>query len=302
MADPKNIIKALSDRAIAFAPIYRHITGSTTCALLLSQIVYWSKKKDKFYKTDEEIADETAMTLAEVRGAKARLKQMPFITITREGLPAKTWYRLDFGRLAEAIEGAHNKQTSLANNHQSSIADLPNLECANHADTTKITTKDYIQRVETPLPPKGGFASADASEPSVDEKKSGTQKSTRGAGGRAAMVARALDELGMDGESRALVEDWIEYRAKELGKPLKTAHGIKRMVNRLRELSGGSFGAAKRIIQQSKDHEWSDLYAIKANTAKHGTQPTVEERIERASRIVDAAYRSVEARRKGEWQ
>jgi hypothetical protein len=57
-----NTLKILNQKPIAYYPIYRQITGSTTAGILLSQLMYWFSVKDKFYKTDADIIEETMLT------------------------------------------------------------------------------------------------------------------------------------------------------------------------------------------------------------------------------------------------
>lgn len=114
----KALLRQLSKRQIAYHPVYRKITGSTTAGIMLSQIMYWWDKMDgrEFYKTDADFIEETAMTQDEIRGAKNRLKNLEFVKITRKGIPAKTFYTVDSDKLIEAItyieEGETPKQVS----------------------------------------------------------------------------------------------------------------------------------------------------------------------------------------------
>lgn len=91
-----SILKLLNQRPIAYYPIYREITGSTTAGILLSQLICWFSKKDKFYKTDKEIIEETMLTKKELEAAKKKIKKLSFIKVTREGIPAKTYYKIDW--------------------------------------------------------------------------------------------------------------------------------------------------------------------------------------------------------------
>ena len=99
----KNVLKILNQKPIAYYPVYRQITGSTTAGILLSQLMYWFSKKDKFYKTDTEIREETFLTEKELKNAKSKLKKLSFITISREGIPAKTYYQIDWKELEKAL-------------------------------------------------------------------------------------------------------------------------------------------------------------------------------------------------------
>ncbi len=92
----KQILKELNQRPIAYYPVYRKLTGSTTAGILLSQLMYWFNKKDKFHKTNDELMDETMLTKDELKSAKNKIKKLPFIDVKLEGLPAKTYYVIDW--------------------------------------------------------------------------------------------------------------------------------------------------------------------------------------------------------------
>lgn len=91
-----SILKSLNQRPISFFPIYRDVTGSMTGAILLSQLMYWFSKKDKIYKTDTEVMSETRLSRGELESAKKLIKSCGFIIVTREGIPAKTFYEINW--------------------------------------------------------------------------------------------------------------------------------------------------------------------------------------------------------------
>ncbi|RYA23915.1 hypothetical protein CRU96_05770 [Malaciobacter halophilus] len=99
----KHILKQLNQKPIAYYPIYREITGSTTGGILLSQLMYWFSKKDKIFKTDKEIIEETFLTRKELENAKKLIKKLDFITVSREGLPAKTYYEIDWNEMLSSL-------------------------------------------------------------------------------------------------------------------------------------------------------------------------------------------------------
>jgi len=90
------VIQELHRRRISFHPIYRDVVGSITGALLLSQLMYWFGKKNRIYKTDQMFRDEIRLSEAEMKAAKKQIKDLPFITVTREGIPAKTYYEINY--------------------------------------------------------------------------------------------------------------------------------------------------------------------------------------------------------------
>ena len=106
----KHLIKQLSQKNISFNPLYRELTGSLAGGLYLSQLMYWFGKKDKIYKTDKAIMSETTLTERELRTAKKLIKKLPFITVSKEGIPAKTYYEIDWEIFAIVISKIKNNK------------------------------------------------------------------------------------------------------------------------------------------------------------------------------------------------
>ena len=127
------ILIALNQRPIAYYPIYRQLTGSTTAGILLSQLMYWFSKGDKFYKTDADIRSETLLTVDELKGAKKRIKKLSFIKITREGIPAKTYYEIDWVLYQDELNKILT-QTSESNSHDI-VSGNSTTRCCNSHDT-----------------------------------------------------------------------------------------------------------------------------------------------------------------------
>ena len=94
-------------RPIAVYPIFVRITQSVTAGYLLSQLVYWADKgKDKqgwIYKTDHAFCQELNMTWKEMRGAKAKLRRQHLVTVQLRGVPATTYYLINWETLIERI-------------------------------------------------------------------------------------------------------------------------------------------------------------------------------------------------------
>jgi len=103
------ILKALHQRPIAYYPFYRTLTGSTTAGILLSQLMYWFSKKEKIFKTDKDISEETLLTKKELENAKKIIKKLDFITVSREGIPAKTYYKIDMEMFKKTLNDYSEK-------------------------------------------------------------------------------------------------------------------------------------------------------------------------------------------------
>ena len=97
------VAKELHQRPIAFYPAYAKLSGSLAGGVLLSQIMYWWQGNGKFYKSDAELREECALTEREFKRAKAAVKNLPFVTVTLEGVPATTYYEIDVKAYAQVM-------------------------------------------------------------------------------------------------------------------------------------------------------------------------------------------------------
>jgi len=108
----KRVLKAFSQRPIAYQRIYAKLTGSVTAGLLLSQITYWwygPAEQREFYKTDADLMDELALGLKELKNAKATLKRLKIINMIRKGVPCRTFYKINETALLAHISSCAEK-------------------------------------------------------------------------------------------------------------------------------------------------------------------------------------------------
>jgi len=70
-----------------------------------------------------------------------------------------------------------------------------------------------------------------------------------------------------------LVDEWIAYR-RRIKKTIKTERGLEWIKSRLKNLSKGDPEIARKIIDQSMDHEWQGLFELKneSNDRKRETR------------------------------
>lgn len=139
-----SILKSLNQRPIAYYPIYRQITGSTTAGILLSQLMYWFSKQDTFHKTDADIMSETLLTENELRSAKNKIKNLEFVTVFVKGIPAKTYYQIDWDMY----------ETSLVKFTEPNELNSQDLDCEIHEtiivkSLTKTTAEITTENIKT---------------------------------------------------------------------------------------------------------------------------------------------------------
>jgi hypothetical protein len=99
------------DRPIAFHPILAHISGSANAGIFLSQMLYWSKTKERtdasaegwFYKSISEWTLETCLTEDEQFKVKCDLLERGLISIEQRGTRRHNYFKINKERLAAEI-------------------------------------------------------------------------------------------------------------------------------------------------------------------------------------------------------
>jgi len=163
MTDSSSLLRELHQRPVAYYPLYAEITGSIPAGVLLSQLMYWFSKKDKFFKTASDIQDETYLTEKQLRGAKTKIKSLDFITVTIEGLPAKTYYEIDWNAYEKSVQTTLDKRAELEPTKGR------NTDVQKGQAITKSTAKNTAKKKET-VKEKISSLKADSSSEGVPPK------------------------------------------------------------------------------------------------------------------------------------
>jgi hypothetical protein len=109
--DPKTYRSALQNllccRPVAYYPSLARAVGGVRAALMLSQLLYWSSTKSgsEFYKSVQELIDETGLSIDEQATARKQLIQCGAIRARRQGWPATWHYQPDLDRISELLSG-----------------------------------------------------------------------------------------------------------------------------------------------------------------------------------------------------
>lgn len=105
----KNLLLSLNDKPTVIYSAYLRITKDYATAAALAQVLYWHKTMGrKFYKTDADFSAELLLSSKQFERVKSNLKSFDFLIITREQNPAKTFYHVDYEKLAVALIGENN--------------------------------------------------------------------------------------------------------------------------------------------------------------------------------------------------
>ncbi|WOE32773.1 MULTISPECIES: DNA-binding protein [unclassified Acinetobacter] len=151
------LIDAMNDKPIAFNRHYVRLGCGINGALMLSQMVYWSKRtKDRdgvFYKTQEDWEEETGLTRYEQETARKTLRKLGFVSEIKRGVPCKIHFKVNHDALYQAL-------IQYAEIHHSSMWDSNILDCeepsnsdvenqhTNTENTQEITTDIKLSRAD----------------------------------------------------------------------------------------------------------------------------------------------------------
>ena len=222
----KDILKKLNEKPIAYYPIYRKITGSTTGGILLSQLMYWFSKKDKIFKTDADIMEETYLTKKELETAKNLIKKLDFITVSREGLPAKTYYEIHWEKMLSSFHDLGKLETTKGGNYTPEKVETIHPDLGKHSIYTENTTEN-----------------------TTENKKINKKNLT--------LVDEFENETELSENAKELLNDFVDYR-KKIKKPLKTIQPLKIFLAEIRTIYKSGFDV-KEAIELMKSNEWQSI-------------------------------------------
>jgi hypothetical protein len=105
---------------IAFSMRLAQITGHPKDAVLLSQLVYWTRhgrdvvaSQGWIHKTREQWFEESGLSREEQENARRRLRRLNLTQEWRGGRPARLYFRIETGTLSTALSHAHRLEQPL---------------------------------------------------------------------------------------------------------------------------------------------------------------------------------------------
>jgi len=236
----KHLLKSLNQKPIAYYPIYRQITGSTTAGILLSQLMYWFSRQDKIYKTDKEIMQETLLTENELKSAKNKIKKLDFVEVSREGLPARTYYKIDWemyeiclDKLAQQNE--LNPPNSAGEIHQDSLVKSTKLDELNPPNSAGEIHQTVLVKSTNP------YHNTENTTENTTEKKNIKKEKPK---------TNYPPELNVEA-----FEMWVEYKGKSYSKQGKTL-SINKLIKYPKEIQ-------MQMVENSIMNNYKGLFEIK---------------------------------------
>lgn len=220
----KNILKQLNQKPIAYYPIYKQVTGTTTGGVLLSQLMYWFSKKDKIFKTDNEIMEETLLSKKELENAKKLIKKLDFIEVSREGLPAKTYYKIDWDVMVTSLPQWGKQENPKRGKATPQNGETVVPETGKHSIYTENTTENTTE---------------------IKEKEKNK------------LIVELVESESINPSEESILTGFIDYR-KKLKKVIKTVSPLKAFLREIRKINEAGFDLIA-AIELMKEKEWQTL-------------------------------------------
>lgn len=138
----KNALVALLGSATAYYPSFSKVLGDACAGIFVSRIFYWTNKGGDpdgwIHKTQEQIEEETGLTLRNQQTARRKAREMGVMEETLKGVPAKMHYRVNLDKLSALLNEDQRKRwrdTATAATHlqsyRSSLSESDEQVCAN---------------------------------------------------------------------------------------------------------------------------------------------------------------------------
>ena len=89
-------------RPVVFYPRIGRFFGSNNASIFFAQLSYWLERTDNddgVFKTAEEWAEETGLSVQEQRTARAQLKSRGYLIERNNRFAHRIYYKLDFERI-----------------------------------------------------------------------------------------------------------------------------------------------------------------------------------------------------------
>jgi hypothetical protein len=247
----KELLKQLHERPIAYYPIYRKLTGSTTAGILLSQLMYWFSIQDRFYKTDKEIKEETLLTDKELRTAKKKIKEIDFIKVTVEGVPAKTYYEIDWDIYSDLLIQTNTNNTELKGTNkyspkgQTNIAERDKLKCP------KGTNK---------YSPKGQTITKNTTKNTTKTTTREKEKSIKKNNIHTLMNSKTMELMKNLNVDENFIKEILEYR-KAIKKPIATSYALNLLLNSILKVVLKYQVAPEQVFEFLAGKQWQSIKA-----------------------------------------
>lgn len=125
------ILEVVGAKPILFNPVFARVSGDIPSAIFIGQMLYWQSTKGSgewFYKTVEELYEETTLTGYQQRRAIAFWSSYGAIETEVRGTPPKRYFRTDMARIIGMVNTFGNPPKQISVRKNGSECFVPNFD------------------------------------------------------------------------------------------------------------------------------------------------------------------------------
>ena len=251
---------------------------------LCAEYNYWESQgkldNDMFYSTRENIEENTGLSEHFQRKALATLKEQGIIEVTKRGIPAVNYYKINFDKLLTIL----STSCSSRRQQETETVDLNNNKQTN-IKKKESNSKELLQNSEFQF-------GKTKSKPKKDNLFT-----------KCVSLIDSYDFVCW-GNIRKLLIDYLNYRISVKDKPLYT-NMWKGMLNKLCEMCDDNVDMYEKVIKQSIERGYLSFYPISnfnnsgiknESGARHVPRMTAEDYEEEAQRLAELEAKGVQVR------
>lgn len=252
---------------------------------LCAEYNYWESQgkldNDMFYSTRENIEENTGLSEHFQRKALATLKEQGIIEVTKRGIPAVNYYKINFDKLLTIL----STSCSSRRQQETETVDLNNNKQTN-IKNKESNSKELLQNSDFQF---------------------GKQKKSVKKDNLFTKCVSLIDsyDFAVWGNIRKLLIDYLNYRISVKDKPLYT-NMWKGMLNKLAELGDDDVRLYEAIIKQSIERGYLSFYQLSTYSknmavqsesgSRHVPRMTDEDYAEEERRLAELEAKGVQVR------
>ena len=215
---------------ITYSKVVARNLGVNAAVLLGQFCSYQNLAEGEFYREQSLIAEDTCLSIYEIRKAVDVLVENELLVVERKGVPAKNFYKIDENKLSDFLISRCEKFTHL---------EVENLDIS-YKEKNKCEKNNYNKKEE-------------------EEKKTSNLPVARA-------KEKSLDDVI---ESQPLsiqqpLREFVKMR-KAIKKPI-TTYGLELAIKKLHGLAKTE-SEAVAVIEQSVENSWQGFFALKKEKA-----------------------------------
>lgn len=215
---------------ITYSKVVARKLGVNAAVLLGQFCSYQNLAEGEFYREQSLIAEDTCLSIYEIRKAVDVLVENELLVVERKGVPAKNFYKIDENKLSDFLISRCEKFTHL---------EVENLDIS-YKEKNKCENNNYNKKEE-------------------EEKKTSNLQVAKA-------KEKSLDDV-IEAQPLSIQQPLREFvkMRKAIKKPI-TTYGLELAIKKLHGLAKTE-SQAVAVIEQSVENSWQGFFALKKEKA-----------------------------------